>query len=166
MVSPELLRRYPFFAGLSHEHIVALAKLGDEVSTPPEHYFFREGDELTHFYLVIEGQVVIVLDLPISGAAYKLSEVLTHQYTTEDVTVISLGPGQVFGWSALVPPHQATSSGKALTPGRVIAFDCLELRKQFELDSKFGYLMTQKAAQIIRNRLRDLRIESVAQLIG
>ena len=166
MVSSELIRRYPFFAGLSYDKIVILAKVADEISVPPEHYFFHEGDELTHFYLVIEGQVAIVLDLPKSGVTHKLSEVLTHSFPTEDITVISLGPGQVFGWSALVPPHEATSSGKALTSCRVIAFDCLELRKHFEEDSLFGYQMVLKAAQIIRSRLRDMRIESVAQLTG
>jgi hypothetical protein len=31
-------------------------------------------------------------------------------------------------------------------------------------DHEFGYLMTQKVAQVIRERLRDMRIESLAEV--
>ena len=34
MVSPELIRRYPFFAGLSYEQIVTLAKAADAPLVP------------------------------------------------------------------------------------------------------------------------------------
>jgi hypothetical protein len=51
-------------------------------------------------------------------------------------------------------------------PSLVIAFDCQKLLKEFESDCRFGYLMMQKAAQISRDRLRDLRIESLAELAG
>ena len=165
MISPELIRRYPFFAGLSHSQIVTLAQVADEISVPAGHYFFHEEDELNHFYLNVEGEVVVVIDLPKPGVTYKLSELLTHQFQTNDVVVIAIGPGEIFGWSALVPPHNATSSGKTLTSCRVITFDCRQLRQSFEEDCQFGYLMMQKAAQVIRSRLRQLRTESLVQLV-
>jgi CRP-like cAMP-binding protein len=147
MVSPELLRRYPFFAGLSIDQITTLAKAANEMTVEPGHYFFREGEELCCFYMVIEGAVAIVIELPYQG---------------KEVVTSTVGPGEVFAWSGLVPPHNAVASGKALVPCRVIAFDCRELRKSFEEDCRFGYLMMQKAAQVIRERLRDMRIESLA----
>ncbi|MDH3673911.1 MAG: Crp/Fnr family transcriptional regulator [Anaerolineae bacterium] len=165
MVSPELIRRYPFFAGLSYEHIVTLAKAADELSVRSGHYFFHEGDELSYFYLTLDGEVVIAIDLPKQDESYRLAEVVTREFETEAVTVINIGPGEVFGWSALVPPHTATSSCKALTSSRVMAFDCLKLRRSFEEDSEFGYLMVQKAAQVIRSRLRAMRTESLANLV-
>jgi CRP/FNR family cyclic AMP-dependent transcriptional regulator len=161
MISLELIRRYPFFAGLSHSQIETLAHVADEMSVPAEHYFFHEGDELNHFYLAVEGEVVVVIGLPKKGVTHKLSELLTYEFQTNDVIVITIGLGDIFGWSALIPPYKATSGGKTLTPCRVIAFDCRQLRQSFEEDFQFGYLMTQKAAQVIRSRLRQLRTESL-----
>ncbi len=96
----------------------------------------------------------------------KLSEQLTGGLQTKDVVISAVGPGEVFGWSALVAPHEATTSGKATTPCRVIAFDCRKLRQIFEEDCRFGYLMSQKIARIIRDRLRAIRIESLVQVVG
>ncbi len=162
MVSPELIRRYPFFAGLSHEQIVTLAKVADEIAVEAGHYFFHEGDFLKNFYLVLEGAIAIVIELPDQAVQQKLSGQLTGELQTRDVVISAIGPGEVFAWSALVPPHKATAGGKTTTPCRVIAFDCPELLKTFETDCRFGYLMMQKAAQVIRERLRDTRIESLA----
>jgi CRP-like cAMP-binding protein len=162
MISPELIRRYPFFAGLSHEQMVTLAKVADEVSAEAGYYFFHEGDELKNFYLVLEGVVAIVLELPDQAVEQPLSEQLSGKLQTKDVITSAIGPGEVFAWSALVPPHGASAGGKATTSCRVISFDCQQLMPIFESDCQFGYLMMQKAAQVIRERLRDIRIESLA----
>ena len=97
MVSPELIRRYAFFAGPDYEHIVKLSKVADEESVEAGHCFFHESDNLKSVYLVLE----------------RASE---------------------------------------------------ELLQTFEEDCRFGYIMTQKSAQVIRERLRDSRIESLADL--
>ncbi len=162
MVSSELLRRYPFFAGLSYEHILALAKIATEIHTESEHYFFREGEELQCFYLVIEGAAAIVMEVPDQDVKHTLAEQFSREMQTRDIVISAAGPGDIFGWSGLVPPHQATASTKAITPCRVVAFDCQTLRQIFEEDCRFGYSMMQKVAQVIRERLRDAYIESLA----
>jgi CRP-like cAMP-binding protein len=166
MVSPELIRRYPFFANLSMEQIVTLAQAADELEVPPEHYFFRVQEELDHFYVVLEGQVGIQVNLTDERVSHSLSQQLTGDLKTREVVVTKIGPGEVFAWSALVPPHTATSSGKALTQCRVIAFGCRELRPILEEDCQFGYMMLQKATQVIRDRMRDLRIEILSDLVA
>jgi len=65
-----------------------------------------------------------------------------------------------------VPPYQATSSAKAASACRVVAFDCAALRQSFEEDTRFGYLMMQKAAQIIRDRLHDAHLEALGSAAG
>ncbi len=164
MVSPELIRRYPFFAGLNYQHIVTLAKVADEQSVETGHYFFHEGDEMGHFYLVVEGAVAVIVEVPDQDVAHEISGQLTGKLKTRDVTVSTVGTGDVFGWSGLIPPYQSTAGAKAIMPCRVLVFDCRELRPIFEEDCRFGYVMTQKAAQVIRERLRDTRIESLADL--
>jgi len=163
MISSQLIHRYPFFAGLNHDYSGTLAKLADKVSVEAGHCFFREGDELKKLYLVVEGAVAIVIGVPDRDAQQPLSGQLTGNMKTKDITVSTVGTGGVFAWSALIPPHRSTASAKALTPCQVIALDCEKLRPIFEEDCKLAYLMTVKAAQLVRQRLRDIRIETLAQ---
>jgi CRP-like cAMP-binding protein len=165
MISPELIRRYPFFSGLKHEQIVALANVASEFKAETDHYFFHEGEMLDNLYLLVEGAAAIVIEVPSQNIEHTVSEQLTGNMLTSDVVTSVVGPGDVFGWSALISPHKATSSVKATTPCRVVAFNCHELRKTFKDDCEFGYLMVEKTARIIRDRLRDMRVESLAHMV-
>jgi CRP-like cAMP-binding protein len=166
MISPELIRRYPFFAGLEESQIVSLAQVAVEAKVDEGHVFFNEGDKLDTFYLVVEGQVAVIIEVPDQGVEQKVSGQLMGELDTRDIVISTVGPGEVFAWSGLVPPHEATASSKAGSACWVVAFDGVKLREMFEEDCQFGYVMMQKAAQVSRARLRDLRIESLASLIG
>ena len=97
MVSIELLRRYPFFVGLSQENMAALAKSADEISVDEGHYFFHEDDEMENFYLVLEGAVAIVFEVPAKDVKHKISEQFTRDMKTRDITISTVGSGDVFG---------------------------------------------------------------------
>lgn len=161
MVSPELIRRYPFFAGLSMDQIKVLAEAAEDETVEAGHYFFHEGEELPCFCIALEGAIAIVIELPERGVEHKLSEQLAGEYQTKEVVISTVGPGEAFAWSALVPPHKATAGVKATTRARVIHFRADKLRAAFEEDCGFGYLMMRKVAQVIRDRLRDTRIQSL-----
>lgn len=165
MVSPELLRRYPFFAGLSHENIVVMANLAEEQAVAAGHTFFRAEEEIGYLCLVLEGTVGIVIETPDHAVAQAVSDQLTGAIKTRDVVMSTVGPGEVFGWSALVPPYTATAKAKALTPCRVVAFRCADLFKVFDEDCRFGYLIMQKATQVVRGRLHDMHIQSLAEMV-
>jgi len=79
------------------------------------------------------------------------------------VTISNVGPGNIFGWSALIPPNKSTASAKATVPSRVLKFEMSELQPAFEADCCFGHLLTLKAAQVVRQRLRDMRMETLAE---
>ncbi len=162
MVSPELIRRYPFFAGLKHEHIAALADAASEQLTDADHVFFREGETLEQFFFLLEGAVAVVIELPDNNERQPVSGQLLGTFHNKDVVVSTVGPGDVFGWSGLVPPPTTTAKAKALTPCRVLAFDCAPLLNAWSDDCEFGYLMMQRAARVIRSRLHDMHIQSLA----
>ena len=151
MVSPELIRRFPIFSGLTMEQIISLAKAADDLEVERDHYFHHEGEELNALYILLDGEVTIVSKLP---------------EREREITIHTLGAGDVFGWSAFVPPYAATAGAKAVTRCKVIVFDAIELRKEFEADCQFGYVMMQKIALIIRDRLNTLRIETLAYSAG
>jgi len=162
MVSPELLRRYSFFAGLDHDQLVSLARTAREECVESGHRFFGEGEVLNSFYLVIEGAVSIFIPVTDPDSPTEVTGQLTGTLETRDVTVSTVGSGAVFGWSALIPPTFASAGARAVTPCRAIAFDCTKLLRLFDQDCRFGLLITRKAAEVIRQRLRDVLIESLS----
>jgi len=163
MISVELLRRYPFFAGFTREHLNHLARVTREESVLAGHQFISEGERLTNFYLVLEGTVGVLVKVPDREFEQSLTRQITNNLITKEVTVSTAGEGEVFGWSALIPPNLSTASVKALTPCRVLVFDYQELQPIIDEDCCFGHLLTLKAAQTIRDRLRDRRVENLAE---
>ena len=151
MISPEVIRRYPFFAGLSLDQISTLAKVADEKNVESGHVFLSEGDEVPYLYLIEEGTVSVLIELPTKD---------------REIEVGTVGPGEVFAWSALVPPHTATATVKATTRCRVVAVDCRKLLEAFEQDYQFGYVMMTKAAQVTRDRVAAMTIEVLAYFAG
>lgn len=163
MISREVIRRYPFFAGFNQGQIDTLSLAAELVSVERGYCFFREGEEMNSFYLLVDGLVGINIDVTDKDVNQPLSGQLTGNLISRGITVSAVQPGQIFGWSALIPPHESTAGAKAIETSRVIEFDCEVLRPTFVEDCCFGHLLTQKAAQVVRERLRDMRIVSLAE---
>lgn len=163
MVSPELLQRYPFFAGLATEQVSSLARITEEITVAKDDYLFYEGVSLAYIYLIAEGRVAITLSQP-----DVVSRVIIPPpgARVREVAVSTVGPGDLVGWSALVTPHKATSSARAITRIRCSAVNAAELRQLFELEPRFGYLIMQRVAQVARDRIQDLHYESLARVVG
>jgi CRP-like cAMP-binding protein len=165
MVPIELIRRYPFFAGFNQDQVTDLADVANQVSVQAGYKFIKEGEWLTNFYLVLEGTVGIIIKVPDREMDQSLTRQITNNLITRDITVSSVGEGEMFGWSALVPPNISTANVKALTPCRVLEIDYQALKPIIEEDCCFGHLLTLKAAQVIRGRLRDRRTENLAEVV-
>jgi CRP/FNR family cyclic AMP-dependent transcriptional regulator len=147
MVSPEVIRRYPYFSGLSIDRINLLANIAEEVESEQGQYFHQEGDPISKVYIIVEGEVSLVTTLPQQG---------------KEVVINTFGTGDVFGWTSLIPPFTAGAGAKSVTNCKLLEFDADELRVKFEDDYEFGYLMMMKIAQIIRERLDSIVIETLA----
>jgi len=151
MVSPEVIRRYPYFSGMSMERINLLANIAEEIEYEQDQYFHNEGEEIDKVYILVEGEVSLVTTLP---------------QQDKEVVINTLGIGDVFGWTSLLPPYTAGAGAKSITGCKLIEFDARELRIKFEEDYQFGYLMMIKIAQIIRERLDSIVIETLAYQAG
>jgi CRP-like cAMP-binding protein len=159
MVSPELIRRYPLTANLTMEQIVALAMAAKEFTVEKDAFIFQENDELDHFFMVLDGKVGILVGQP--GAEMDRPDTF---YGAENI-ISTVCPGEIFGWSGLVPPQKATSSARAMIPTQIISVDCRELQQAFEKDYRFAFIMMQTMAQVIRDRLHDLRVECLSTMV-
>ena len=155
MIISETLRQFSVFDKLNEEQMDCLKEVSTEISAEPGQFLFHKGDELTHFYLVAEGVVEVIIELPKLEVEYKTPGQPSY-LTTENIILSVIKKGEIFGWSGLVPPFKATSGARVQLGCKLITFDCKKLLECFEEDCGFGYYMIQAAAQVIGKRLHDL----------
>lgn len=163
MISPELLRRYPFFSGFTFEQLDELAMAAHESQVSTKYWFFQEGEILNQFFFLLEGSVDLTFNIPEHHSKQNGSTHITGDMITRPIVIGSLSKHEMFGWSALIPPNVSTAGAQAGTECRVISFDTQKLRPALEANCGFGHLLTLKTAQTIRERLRMRRIESLVE---
>ena len=160
MISPELLRRYPIFAGVSEPCLKEVASISDEKAFKAGEEIFEEsgafkatsriyekGKEATHLMILVEGEVDIT---------FTLAE-------SKKVIVGSLVDGDLMAISALIPPYHLTASGVAKSNGKLIQIKAKELRQICDENPELGYRLMQSVAKSLSNRLQDTRVELAGQ---
>ena len=55
----EVIKKIPFFNGLSKEELYKIVAVGQEISVGKSQLIFEEGNSADHMYIIIEGQVRI-----------------------------------------------------------------------------------------------------------
>ena len=155
MISTKTLQKYPFFTELNQEQLIKLVNVAREDTIEEGQFVCEIGKKLEHFFIIVTGKLEVLFELPKINIDYE-SLGQPSQLEKEIVNIGQIGPGDICGWSALVPPHISTSSVRSLTSGTIISFDCTELIKFFEDDCRFGYFMFQAAAQAIGKRLKAI----------
>src|SRR5512136_1300444 len=149
MVSPELLRRYPFFALLDEQQLAAVAMIAQEKSYPKGALLVKENTNATCLALLIEGDV----DLIYSGGG---------EGAITNALVGSIAPGEPYGVSSLIEPYRYTATVKATMPVKVIEMDGCALREMVEKDPKLGYVMMRNVAIAVLERLKYTQVELAA----
>jgi CRP-like cAMP-binding protein len=138
----EYLAEHPFFAGLDSASIQELAGCAVNEHVRTGGYLFRQGDEASHFYVIMHGRVALELYSPGSGA---------H-------VIDSIGEGDVVGWSWLIPPYRWFWDARAVEPTTVVALDSACLRRKSESDPRLGYAVVLRVAQVMSQRLQASRV--------
>ena len=138
-----ILAEHPFARGLEQRHVELLTGCAANVRFETGQVIFREGDEANQFYLVREGKLAVELFAAERGA----------------ITILTLGAGEVLGWSWLVPPYRWKFDARALEPTRAIALDGKCLRTKAEQDHDLGYELLKRIAHIMEERLQATRLQ-------
>jgi CRP/FNR family transcriptional regulator, cyclic AMP receptor protein len=149
MVSPELLRRYPFFASLDEKQLEAIAEITQEKSYPKGALLVKENTSATCLALLMEGDI----DLIFSGGG---------EGAISNALVGSIAAGEVYGVSSLIEPYCYTATAKATMPVKVIEMDGLALRAMVEKDCKMGCIVMRNVAIAVLERLRYTQVELAA----
>jgi CRP-like cAMP-binding protein len=146
MISPEVLRRYPYFAGVGEESLKAVAMIADEKAIPAGTQMFSEGDPADAMNIIVRGEISIQYILG-SG---------------ERRTVDTLVEGDILGWSALVEPYKYTAVGTASKDSQLVSIRAKKLRELCDKDPFMGYRLTTQIAKLLAHRLEGARIQVAA----
>jgi CRP-like cAMP-binding protein len=133
----------PFVAGLAPSERRRLAALAVRRTADPGDVLLHEDAPTTHLGIVIEGRVALRLQVPGRGA----------------ITVLTVEPGDVFGWTALIPPYRATSTVVAVEPTEAIVFDAVALRAALEEDDALAASLYPRILRSVARRLEATRMQ-------
>jgi CRP-like cAMP-binding protein len=120
-----------------------LAALGTLTNIPEGTTVLREGDVCRSIGVVISGRVALRLRLP--GG--------------DDRTILTVEPGDVFGWSAVLPPAIATASAVAIVPTQAVMVDGDRLRAAFEADTDLAAAIYNRLLVSVVRRLGATRTQ-------
>ncbi|EAR22164.1 Crp/Fnr family transcriptional regulator [Nitrococcus mobilis] len=137
----EYLANQSFFADLSPAFRKFLARHAVRRPLQRDEILFQHGDPARRFYLVYDGSVVI--EVP---AIYGPS-----------LEVQKLGPGQILGWSWLIPPYRWHFQARTEAPTEVIEFDGEAVRARCDQHPAFGYALLKCFSALMSERLQAAR---------
>ncbi|MEN6393655.1 MAG: cyclic nucleotide-binding domain-containing protein [Anaerolineaceae bacterium] len=146
MISPELLRRYPFFGSLTSEQLKQIAMISDEVILDSGVTVLEQGKPAEDIYLLVEGgvDVFFVVD---QGKEFFVTEI---------------NPGEPFGISAMVEPYILTTTVRTSKPSRVIKISAKDLQNACQQDKDLAIAVYHQIAKSAIERLNATRIQLVA----
>ena len=152
MISPEVLRRYPFFGHLEPSQLKAIAMIAEEMVFQENEYILEEGQPADSFYLLMDGNIDLIF----------VSKDELHPEHSKVFNVGEINPGEVFGISALIEPYLYSSTAQATSVGKCIKIDAVALRALFELDQRLGCTLTRQIAKAAMERLEATRVQLAA----
>ena len=134
--SSRILNEHQFFDTLDQDCLDLIVGCARNVVFRKDEYLVREGDEENDFYLLRDGRVAIEIDVNFQSRV-----------------VVTVEPGEILGWSWLLPPYQWAYSARAVTMTRVLALDGKCLRRKCEENHSLGYELLKRFAVDIEKRL-------------
>jgi CRP/FNR family cyclic AMP-dependent transcriptional regulator len=152
MVSTELLRRYPFFGGLTAAQLKAVAMITEEVSFSKGATLFEEGNPADCFYLLIDGEI----DL------YYRSEKESHNKQRKELLAAEIDTGEIFALSGLIEPYIFTATARAGKNSHVLKIEAAAMRALMEKKCEMGYVLMRQVAKAAMERLENTRVQLAA----
>jgi CRP/FNR family transcriptional regulator len=137
------LRSMELFHDLDTPHLHKLATIATEIDFPEGEIIYREGEAGKAIYLVQVGEIVIEMALTADNV----------------ITLFTIGPGQLFGWSSLFPARRKQARARAQEMTQAIVIDAGQLRHMFRSDHKLELAILNRMNQVIAERVYSARLQ-------
>ncbi len=149
MVTPELLRRYPFFKSLNDQAVAAVARLAQEVVLQKGEDIFQVGSPAEALYFLMEGRAEL----------YFILEDPNDALLSREFYITDINPGELFGISAMLDEPMYTGTVHAMSRCRVLKIPAPPLRAIADADCTLGYCLMREIARAALERLHYTRLQ-------
>ena len=140
-VLAEHIRATWFGSDLPDASLQRLGSMAREYEAPARTRLLREGDETNELSILVDGRIALT----------------EHVAGRGSVTLMSAEPGDVFGWTAIIPPVRATATVVSLEPVKVIAVEADALRAELKADCVLSAGVYPRLAEALARRLEATR---------
>lgn len=140
MVDREKLKSFKIFRDLNERETELIAGIAREETYELGERIFAEKALATTLYLTLKGKV----EIKISGDR------------GEQVVIDRVGPGEIFGWSAVIEPYTFTAAAWTSEKTKLIALKGERLKELFVKNNHIGYRVIKEIAVVISRRLKAL----------
>jgi len=131
-----------FFDGIAATVRAKLDHLAHPRTYAPGDVLFQEGSPHDDVHVLISGRVRLEMLVPQRGR----------------LPIMTLGPGDLLGWSPLFGEQPMTATAIAMGPVQTLAFDGRDLRKACESDHEMGYCVMRQLSLVLAQRLLATRL--------
>ncbi len=135
------LRNSPYFREMPPEKLGEISRFFREDFFPKGTVLLEENKPARRLFVLLRGTVAVSL----------------RQGEEELIVEVHRRKGDLFGWSALVPPRQYTATAKALEDSRALSIAGKELEDFFRRHPSCGWLFLKKLSTLIATRLHRTR---------
>jgi len=143
-----ILGNHAFVQGLTVEQIKTLASLATQVAFDENQIILADREHSSAFYFLVSGSVAVEL----RSARYA-------------VCVQALGPGQIFGWSALLDQQDTLFQVRAREKTTALRIEGTTLKQLCRTDPQLGTDILQRTLQVVASRVRATE-ERFAEMCG
>jgi CRP-like cAMP-binding protein len=140
-----ILEEHPFFDGLDPAYLETIAGCATNARFEAGEFIFREGEAADKVFLIRQGNVALEVFTPNRGA----------------IVIQTLDPGEILGWSWLIPPYQWRFDARATDLTRAIVIDGRCLRPKCEENHDLGYELLKRFSVMVGQRLDATRLQLI-----
>jgi CRP-like cAMP-binding protein len=133
---------HPFTRPLPTRLRDCLAALAAPALYRPGQLILTEGEAADRFLLIVEGKVAVNITCARQG----------------DLTVQTVGGGEVVGWSWLSEPYEGAFDVVCLEEVLGVEVDAKRLRELMEQDHELGYRLSKRLVEVVAGRLQSTRL--------
>ena len=139
----ELLGQSLFAEGFSDSQLDSLSQAATLCDVSKGHVLFTEGQLEDDVFVVVSGHVALEMQVPRQGK----------------VRLLTVGAGELVGWSGLIGDGRMTASAVVIEEGRLIGLSSRALLDLCQTDHQLGYLLMTRTAKAISQRLLATRLQ-------
>jgi CRP-like cAMP-binding protein len=148
MPQKQVLRDHQFTQGLSEAQIDRLAGIASRVAFEENEVVLVDGARSTSFFLLLTGSVVVELRTPRCVMAVQ-----------------ALGPGKVFGWSALLDDQETLFQVRAREHTTAVQIDGATLKAHCLSDPALGAEFFHRILRVVAGRVKATELR-FAEMCG